>query len=225
MKNQPKKRQATDLRLEGYSLGYISGKLGVSRTTLSHWLRDITYSPNEFTRAHVKKARVASAMTKNHNRRDSITQLKRVAATELGTTTNRDWLLFGLGFFAKTGRSNTSSSFGGAANERIELSTGDAKMGRLFILWLTRGLNIPAGHIFVQLFLSQGTDPKLPKQFWSESLKIPIGHIKTSSVKSRTRTSSNSFGSIKVYIKAQGRTDLGVQLFRKVQGMLDSLVA
>ncbi|MEY2664594.1 MAG: hypothetical protein RIT04_402 [Candidatus Parcubacteria bacterium] len=241
MKKQNEKRHAVDLRLEGYSLSYISGKMGVSRATLSHWLRDIAYSPNEFTTANVKKARIASAVSKNRNRRDAITRIKRVAATELGTTTNRDWLLLGLGLFAKTGRAspshrtNTSGSFGGGANERIELSTGDAKMGRLFILWLTKGLNIPEKHIFGQLVLSSGTDPKFSKQFWSESLKIPIGHISTTLLQDRSlstnaritgnpRFSGAPFGSIKIYLKAEGRTDLGVQLFRKVQGMLDSLV-
>ena len=43
------KEKAIKLRKEGYSYSYIKDKLGISKGTLSYWLRDIKYVPNEYT--------------------------------------------------------------------------------------------------------------------------------------------------------------------------------
>jgi transposase len=41
------KRQAVELRGKGMSYGLISEKLGISKSTLSNWLKDLPYTPNE----------------------------------------------------------------------------------------------------------------------------------------------------------------------------------
>jgi hypothetical protein len=219
-----KKQHAVDLRLEGYSLSYISEKIGVSRASLSHWLRDVSYSPNEFTQNTMNKARTHSATTRSRIRRESIGEFKKKAASDLGSISNRDLLMIGLGLFARSGRVGGGGIRAGSAFEKIELFTSDAKLARLFVLWIQNGLTIPTEYIFVRITVTPSLRADMCSEFWAQALKIPKGQIKIGHIEHRIsgnpKFSSAPFGSVKVYLKNQGRTDLGVKLFRKIEAMV-----
>lgn len=244
-----KKQHAINLRLEGYSLSHISSKIGVSRASLSHWLRDIPYTPNQSTVEYMKKARLNSAVTKSRRRIQSVGELKKTMAEELGPISDRDLLMMGLGLFMKSGRVTSGgagrSGLSGSAVERIELSTADAKLARLFVLWIERGLTVPKEYIFVRLTILPSLDAERCRDFWSQVLKIPKGQIKIGSREVRTtrlagnpKFSSAPFGSVKLYLKnhpatvegadfviRNGKNSLGVLLFRKIQAMVDAIAS
>lgn len=233
--------QASELRIKGYSLSYIADQLKVSRSTLSHWLRDIPYTPNEATIAVIKKARIASAVTKNRLRREGITVMKKgilqttIHKTQLnGEMSDRDIFMMGVGLFAGKVMKNTY--------ERIELNTSDAKLGALFITWLRRGLGITQGSIHARLHLYPSHDLGQCRAIWSKTLNIPAEQIAVGHVDRRIgegRGAKNvkwgraPFGSIKIYLKDKnagensenGKKEMGVTLFRKIEAIVDVIVS
>jgi transcriptional regulator with XRE-family HTH domain len=67
------------LRESGYSYSYISQKLNISKSTLSHWLREIEFKPNEYTVNKIGQARVKSGQKRNAQKIQSISKTKKFA--------------------------------------------------------------------------------------------------------------------------------------------------
>lgn len=60
------------LRKEGHSYNYISEKIGISKSTLSGWLFNVPYTPNQITINRIGKARAASGYWKAKRKQESI---------------------------------------------------------------------------------------------------------------------------------------------------------
>lgn len=244
------KQNAVDLRKKGYSLSYISQKTGVSRGTLSFWLRDLPYMPNEDTIANINKARLRSAVSRNQSRLLCISSDKKQVADELLGSINpavgaesadngtdrkskifklsklskQEILLMGVGIFAGRGK---------GVQERIELNTSDSKLARLFVIWLLKGLDVPIENISLRLNLFPSHHVEQCKNFWMQALSLPegsIGHVfiddrNRQNQKGNPRFGSAPFGSVKVHVKNNGKKEFGVLLFRKVEAVVDAIAS
>src|SRR3989344_3919955 len=93
------KQKAIDLRQYGHSYTYIASHTGLSKSTLSGWLAEIPYIPNEETRKRIGKARAASREKKSALKRLSILEAKNQAKKEIREITARDLFFFGLGLY------------------------------------------------------------------------------------------------------------------------------
>lgn len=215
-----KKLHATELRRSGHSLTYISEKIGVSRGTLSHWLRDIAYVPHTSTLETMKRARAKSAVTKNRKRLESIGKLKDVVTKEFGDITDRELFFVGIGLLA--GRGNM-------AGERIEFTTSDAKEAAIFTRWLKRGVKVPTDHIYGRIILHPSHRESTALDFWTKTTGILPANIKKTVIDRREegrtalnpRFSSAPFGSIRIHIRNNGKNAYGVLLFRRIQAIIE----
>src|SRR2546429_81813 len=95
--------QAIELRKVGHSYNYISSALKISKSTLSGWLADIPYTPNEETVKRVGLARAASGKVKSEIKQASIREAIVEAKRELGKVSRRDLLMLGLGLYIGEG--------------------------------------------------------------------------------------------------------------------------
>jgi len=59
------KEKAIKLRKDGHSYNYIADLIGVSKSTLSCWLSDVPYTPNQETISRIGKARAKSGEIKS----------------------------------------------------------------------------------------------------------------------------------------------------------------
>lgn len=59
-------QKAINYRKRGYSYGMIHEKLGLSKSTLSDWLKEIPYTPNKEVMDRIGTARAKSGQAK-HN--------------------------------------------------------------------------------------------------------------------------------------------------------------
>ena len=215
-----KRLHATELRRQGHSLSYISEKVGVSRGTLSHWLRDIAYIPHTLTAETIKKARAKSAITKNKRRLETMAVTKVFVFKELAAMTDRELFFVGIGLLA--GRGNVAS-------ERVEFTTSDAKEAAIFTKWLKRGVGVPANHIYARVILGPSHTGATALDFWSKAIAIPNSHIKKTVVNRseqgrgtvNPRFSGAPFGSIRIHTKNNGKNAYGVLLFRRIQAIIE----
>jgi transcriptional regulator with XRE-family HTH domain len=219
---------AVELRQKGHSLSYISQKIAVSRGTLSHWLRDIPFSPNEITLERMQKARAKSAVSRHNLRSQKIAKIRLSLDKEIGLVTDRDLQMIGIGMLAKTGRVTGRQNISGGSLERIELTTSDAKLAKLCVLWLTKGLHVNLEHIYCRLAIGHNSASNQMINFWHQATTIPKGHIKVKTLVAKRASSqllsSAPFGSVKIYLKGKGRTDLGVLLHRKIIASIDRVL-
>lgn len=219
-----KRLHATELRRQGHSLSYISGKIGVSRGTLSHWLRDIAYVPHASTTETIKKARAMSAVTKNKRRLETLAKTKESIAKEFAASKVTDRELFFMGIGLLAGRGNVAA-------ERIEFTTSDAKEAVIFTKWLKKGVNVPTDHIHARIILQSSHTGASALDFWSKTTGIATSQIKKTVIDRREegrkainpRFSSAPFGSIRIYTRNNGKNLYGVLLFRRIQAIIECI--
>jgi len=75
----------------------ISYKLGLAKSTLSCWLKEIPYKPNEKVLKRIQLAPAKSAEIIHNRKVANISKIKNLAKKELGEITKRDLWLLGIG--------------------------------------------------------------------------------------------------------------------------------
>lgn len=162
----PKKREeAIQLRKQGLPYSVIRQKLGVSKSTLSLWLRDMPLSRVEINnlRAHSPQRieRYRQAMRAKKDARRAIVFHK--VAEDIGKFSKRDTFIAGLFLYwgegTKTAECNTS------------LTNTDPAIIRFYIKWL-ESMGVRRDSLRVKLHVYADQDVKKLIKFWSETLKI-----------------------------------------------------
>ena len=97
------KNDAILLRQSGYSYSLIKSKIGVSKSTLCDWLKNIPFIPNKETLERMSRGRVKSSLTLTKNKEIRIENCSHVAIKELGKLTKRDLMLLGIGLYIGEG--------------------------------------------------------------------------------------------------------------------------
>ena len=82
------KEKAINYRKRGYSYGMISEKLGLAKSTLSNWLKEIPYKFNEETLKRIKLAPIKSSQITHNRKVANILAIKKLAKTEIRKLTN-----------------------------------------------------------------------------------------------------------------------------------------
>lgn len=120
------REQAVRLRKEGYPYTYISKQTGLSKSTLSGWLTDVPYTPNNETIEALGKARAASTRKKSALRQAEMRQVRISAAKEIGHVSKRDLFMFGLGLYMGEGNKT---------HDIVRIANADPAVMRSMIAW------------------------------------------------------------------------------------------
>jgi len=121
-----RKEKAIKLRRLGYSYKMISSKLQLSKSTLSNWLKNILYKPNEETLRRVEKAKLKSAKSKSRQKIVNIRQMKSIARREIGKISLRDLWMLGIGLYMGEGTK---------LHEEVKFSNSNPQIIRLMMIW------------------------------------------------------------------------------------------
>ena len=97
------KWRAVDLRRRGWSYNVIAVRLGVSKSTLSHWLREVPYQPNRAVVERIRLGPARAAVIKQQRRARQIELLRAEGRRHVGRLSARDLLFLGLGLYLGEG--------------------------------------------------------------------------------------------------------------------------
>jgi len=162
-----KRRLALTLRNEGKSYSQIKKELGISKSTLSGWLRNYPLSREQirllrdFNEVRIEKFR-QTMMLKKQNRLDRY--YKNQAKTWLPLS-KRELYLAGL--FLYWGEGSKSE------NHTISINNTDPKVVKFALEWMKRSLKIPKGKIRVFIHLYNDMNIKDEIDYWSKVLNMP----------------------------------------------------
>ncbi len=151
--------RARELRAEAHTLVEIATELGVSKSSVSLWVRDVVFTPQPRHRPtfvsphphHVAKLAEIEEM----NRRG----VERVA--KLG-----DEAFFAAGIALYAGE-------GGKTDGAVTFANCDPLMIACFCRWLRRFFAVDASRVRVRLYLHVGLDLEAAEAFWSQLAQIP----------------------------------------------------
>ncbi|MEK9152397.1 MAG: helix-turn-helix domain-containing protein [Patescibacteria group bacterium] len=143
------RQKATAMRTDGWSYNTIAEALGVSKSTLSNWLRALPYSPNEKVKERIGAARSKSAEIRQQSRLASINRMREAARNELGNLSKRDLWLLGIGLYLGEGSK---------LHEQSRLINSDPEIIRIAMAWFRESCHVPNENFSLTLHIYPDID-------------------------------------------------------------------
>ena len=154
------RQRARELRAQSWSLAAIAAEPGVSKGTVSVWVRDVEFEPRPRSRGHSSQQPHPL-----HLARLAEVERCRVEAREVvGEMTDRDLLMFGLALYAGEG-SKTDGALG--------FATTNPEIVRTYLAWLRRFVEPDESRLRAKLYLHEGLDLGSAVHYWSRVTAIP----------------------------------------------------
>lgn len=213
------KEKALQLRKQGYSYSYIAKATGLSKSTLSYHLATLPYTPNAHTKKNISNAKLASNKSKYEKKLTAIASAQKVAKKEIGTLSDRDLFLLGIGLYIGEG-SKTQNL--------VRLVNADPKVIRLFIAWLHL-LGLQEDNIALRIHLYPDSDIQSSEQYWLQETNLPKTSLQRPCIdtrlnKDRKRNKVHANGTAHVTVRANGQKRFGVALSRKIGAYMQEVL-
>ncbi len=190
MANKILKQKALEMRAKQMSYSQIKEKLGVSKSTLNYWLKDLPLSKDR-----IKELRDNSSQ-RIENFRNTMFQKQKVkldiaydkASKDIGKLSKREMFLAGFFlYWAEGGKTGKSA---------ITLTNTNPNMLKFYIEWLGL-LGVKKDKLRMNLHLYSDMDVKREIDFWSKSLGVSKSQFWKPYIKqnlSSSITYKNSYG-------------------------------
>jgi len=210
------KEKAKTLRKEGYSYNLIAEKTRVSKSTLYTWLSEIPYKPNQEVLDRIGNARAKSGQVKHRRKLESFKKARQLATDDIGSLSERDIFMLGIGLYIGEGDKN----------ETVGFVNADPSVINLGIKWLRGSCGLETKNLRLAIHIYPDNDEARCVDFWSKSTGIPKSQFGKTQVDRRkgkkyTKTGKLPYGTAHLRVKSCGNKDFGVLLSRRIHAWMD----
>lgn len=213
-----KKGTAIQLRRRGYSYSLIQRKVPVSKGTLSRWLRDVPFFPNQEVSRRISANNKRLTSYSKHQKTHSINKAKLEAKQEVGLVKNRDLFMLGLGVYIGEGSKT---------KDITRVVNADPNVILLCIRWLTTCLDLKRRNLSLAIHLYPDNDERECLHFWSKTTGIPLTQFGKTQVDRRAKKSVKSsklpYGTAHLHVKSCGEERFGAYLSRKILAEIEEV--
>ena len=212
--------KAINYRKRGYSYNMISQELGLAKSTLSDWLKEIPYTPSKKVMDRIGAARAKSAQTRHNQKVANIFMAKKLAEKELGKLTKRDLWLLGIGLYWGEG-----DKF---SNEGIKIMNSDPEIIKAAIKWFRKICGLSAKNFRLAIHTYPDNNISETINYWSKITGIPKKQFGKTQIDRRTNKSKKKkgklpYGTAKLVVKSNGKKEFGVFLHRRIMGWIETV--
>jgi hypothetical protein len=211
------KNEAIKLRKEGNSYSFISSKISVAKSTLSNWLENVPFLPNEL----VKHNRIENInnfiRVKRADKVSSYISAFKYSSKEIGKLDKRDIFMLGLGIYIGEG-SKTSN--------QIRIVNSDPRIINFTIKWFKLCFELSDSNFRVRIHTYPDNDEKRTIDFWVNSLNVKREYFQPTHIDNRVDKKKNRegvlpYGTAHLSIVGNGNKEYGVLLQRKIIASID----
>jgi hypothetical protein len=158
--------RARELRAQGWTMPDIAVHLGVSRSSVSLWTRDVTFAPQPGrTQQRRRAARQRAGPNALQRRKQAeIDRLRAEGGERIGTLSERDFLVAGAALYAGEGAKREG---------KVALANTNPHFIAFFCAWIRHFFAIDERRLRVHLYLHDGLDLEAANAFWSRVTAIP----------------------------------------------------
>jgi hypothetical protein len=157
-------QRARELRAQAWTLQEIADALGVAKSSVSVWTRGVAFEPSARRSAATGRRPRGSDHPLRRRKLAEIERLRVEGVERVGSLTDRELLMAGLGLYAGDG-----SKRGG----EVRFANSDPRLIRLFCVWLRRFFDVDPTRQRVRLYLHDGLDLQAATTFWAGVTEIP----------------------------------------------------
>ena len=154
------RQQARQLRRNGLPLAEIAARLGVSKSSVSLWVRDVAFEPLPGP----VRGRRRSPNALQRRRQAEVDRLLAEGRARIGRLSEREFLVAGVALYAGEGSKRDGS---------VIFANSDPQMVVFFCSWLRHFFPIDESRLRVHLYLHQGLDLTGATAFWCQLTGIP----------------------------------------------------
>lgn len=181
------KLRAQALRKKGLSYREILLYVPVSKSTISKWCKDIELTSKQKHKLSLKKqfgqrkGSIVAAENKRKIRIQRTLEIQKDAREFLGKTSMRDQLVIGIALYAAEG---------GKTDRQGQFANSDPLLIKFMMKWFLKYVKVPLKKIRGSIWIHEGLNEKIAKEFWSDLTGIPLHQFhKTylAKVKSKTK--------------------------------------
>lgn len=158
------RERARELRAESWTLGEIARELGVSKASVSVWVRDVDFVPRPRNRGHRSQVPHPLQLAKLAE----IERCRLDAEAFIGEVTERDLTMFALALYAGEGSKRGTS---------VIFSNSDPALMVAFVRWFRREFDPDESKFRLKLYLHADLDLGEAIEFWSSVLNVPPGQF------------------------------------------------
>ncbi len=211
-----KKEEALKLRKEGMSYSQIKQKIGVSKSTLSGWLKEYPLSKERILELTSKsERRIEKYRETMRRKREERLQIVYEKEKKILPFDTREILIFGLGLYWGEGAKARGAS--------LSMSNTDPSLIKFFIFWLIKSFSIAKENLKVNLQLYKDMDVEKEIYFWQNVLGLSRKqfnkpYIKESPLKAINHKGGFGHGTCNVYI---GSVNLSERVLMAIKAVAD----
>ncbi|MHA7958207.1 hypothetical protein ACX9I7_10675 [Streptomyces sp. L500] len=168
--------RARELRLAGKTYDEIVAELGVAKSSVSLWVRDLPKPQKTAKQLHeMREARWAP-----HRRAQAIKRIetKLEAAHEIGRMSERELFLVGVGLYWSEGAKSKPHRL----SERATFINSDPGMIRVYLAWLAL-LGVEPERIQYRVMIHENADVARSEHFWADLVGIDTAALKKTTLK------------------------------------------
>lgn len=219
------KEKSRALRSQGLSLNEIGKELGVSKSTLSLWCRDIALTKSQVTslekRAQIKnyKGALKGALTNHLKSQLVINQEKQKAQEFFGKISKREICFIGTALYWAEGN-KTGRTFG--------VVNSDPLVILISMRWLSVEFDIKIDNYLPRLFINENHKNREVeiKKYWSNVTKIPVSQFRNTifikSVHKKVFPNPSSYIGV-MHLRVKKSSQILYRTLGQVQVIKDSL--
>jgi len=156
--------QARDLRARNMTLQDIATELGVSKSSVSSWVREVPFTPS--------KRRTGPRRRRNALHEAKLAQIAHCnleGVERIGSLSDAAFLAAGVALYA----GEASKTDG-----QVRFANTDALMVRFHCAWLRRFFDIDEERLRIRVYLHEGLDLVAAHDFWSEVTGVPLDQFR-----------------------------------------------
>jgi transcriptional regulator with XRE-family HTH domain len=208
------RERARALRREGKTYDEIVAELGVAKSSVSLWVRDLP-KPQRRTQwtAHARMMAEARWAPYREERELTRERTKRAAAGEIGPLGDRDLFIAGVALYWAEGAKSKPHR----PVERVEFVNSDPDVIRLYLAWLDL-LGVERARLRFSVYIHESADVAAAERFWAELAGVEVGELGKTVLKrhnpktNRKNVGDGYHGCLRVGV---GR---GADLYRRIVG-------
>ena len=155
-------RRARELRAQSWTIPDIAKELGVSKSSVSLWVRDVDFVPNPrrhnyWTKDNPHPMQLAKEA--------EIERCHREGVERIGALSDREFLVLGLALYAGEGAKTDGS---------VRFANSDPRLILVFVTWLRRFFEIEESRLRIRLYLARRVSTSTQRsEFWSHLTANP----------------------------------------------------
>ena len=216
--------KARELRSQGLAYNHIAAELGVSKSSVSLWVRDLP-RPDRLSYEECRKrqhAAVSAYWTAERARRAAHRQsIKATACSALGQLSHREILIAGAIAYWREGAKNKP---GRPRCDRVIFTNSDASMIRFFIRFLDVA-GIERKDLVYRLQIHETADVEAAQRYWLEVTDADPTQFRRTSLKrhnphtNRSNIGQEYHGCLRIEVRRS------VELFQQIEGWAHAVMA